>query len=72
MSPEDRAALAKVPGHMAGELRQIWDRGLTVMQLRDFVAGEYDPLPVADLVDYLRVMEKNGMIRLTERQTGRP
>ncbi len=66
MSAEDRAAMAKVPGHMAGELRQIWDRGMTVMQLRDFVAGEYDPLPVADLVDYLRVMEKLGAIRLVQ------
>lgn len=67
MSPEDRAAMAKVPGHMAGELRQIWERGMTVMQMRDFIAGEYDPLPIADLMDYLRVMEKIGAIRLVEK-----
>lgn len=64
MSPEDRAAMTKVPGHMTSELRLLMAKGMTVMQIRDFLAGEFDPLPVADLMDYLKVQEKNGAIKL--------
>jgi len=64
MSPEDQAALAKVPGHMTAELRLLMAKGMSVMQIRDFLAGEFDPLPVADLMDYFRVQEKTGAIKL--------
>ncbi|NQV72318.1 M28 family peptidase [bacterium] len=64
MSEEDRAAMAKVPGHMTAELRLLLAKGMTVMQIRDFLAGEFDPLPVADLMDYLKVQEKSGAIKL--------
>jgi Peptidase family M28 len=67
MSPEDRAAMAKVPGHMTAELRLLLGKTLTVMEIRDFLAGEFDPLPLDDLLDYLRVQEKSGSIRLVER-----
>ncbi|MFT5144947.1 MAG: hypothetical protein ACI84D_003587 [Thalassolituus oleivorans] len=67
MSPEDRAATAKVPGHMTAELRLLLAKGLTVMEIRDFLVGEFDPLPLGDLMGYLRVQEKTGAVKLVQR-----
>lgn len=67
LTPEDRAAMAKVPSVMSAELRQLLPKGMTVMAIRDFLAGEFDPLPLADLMDYLRVQEKTGAVRLVQR-----
>lgn len=64
-SPADRAALAKVPQHMTAELSILLGQKKTVLEIRDFLSGEFDPLPLADLMEYLKVQEKNGAIKLT-------
>ena len=37
------------------------------MEIRDFLSGEFEPLPLADLVDYFRAQKKIGSVKLTER-----
>jgi hypothetical protein len=64
-SPADRASLARVPQHMTAELNILLNQKKTVMEIRDFLSGEFEPLPLADLMEYLKVQEKNGAVKLT-------
>lgn len=64
-SPADRASLGKVPQHMTAELNILMGQKKTVLEIRDFLSGEFEPLPLADLMEYLKVMEKNGAVKLT-------
>jgi aminopeptidase YwaD len=70
-SPADRNAIAeamrKIPGHMTAELRAVLPRKLTVQQIRDFLSGEFEPVPVADVMAYFEAMEKSGSVKLVER-----
>ncbi len=67
-APADRAALqaamSKVPQHMTSELNLLLGQNKTVLELRDFLSGEFEPLPLADLMEYLRAQEKLGSLRL--------
>jgi hypothetical protein len=68
LSPEEQAvqqALAKIPQHMRSELNLLQPQKKTALETRDFVAGEFDPLPLADVMTVLRAQEKAGTIRLT-------
>jgi hypothetical protein len=53
-----------VPQEMGAELNILLGRGLTVLQIRDFLSGEFTPLPLADLMAVLRAREAAGTIRL--------
>lgn len=70
VSSSDRAsieaAVDKLEGHLTDELRLLLARNMTVLQIRDFLSGEYSPVPVADLLDYLRALEKLGQVKITE------
>lgn len=61
----EQAALRKIPGHMTAELNILLSKKKSVLEIRDFLAGEFDPLPVEDLLEYLRVQEKLGSVKLT-------
>jgi aminopeptidase YwaD len=61
------AAMRKIPGHMTSELRAILPRKLTVQQVRDFISGEFEPVPAADVMAYFQAMEKSGSVKLTEK-----
>jgi len=61
------AAMRKIPGHMTSELRAILPRKLTVMQIRNFISGEFDPVPLADVVAYFDAQAKLGSVKLTEK-----
>ncbi len=65
----DRAALQaasrKIPQHMTSELNLLLGQNKTVLEIRDFLTGEFEPLPLADLMEYLRAQEKLGAVRLT-------
>jgi hypothetical protein len=37
---------------------------MTVLEIRDFLSGEFTPLPLADVMAVLRVREAGGTIRL--------
>ena len=69
--PADRAAVqaarAKIPGHMTSELGTILRQKKTVLEIRDFISGEFEPVPLADVFDYLKATEKMGQITLVEK-----
>jgi len=71
LTPEERAAaqaaLRKIPQHMTSELNILLGRKKTALEIRDFLSGEFEPLPLADLMDYLRAQEKLGVVKLTEK-----
>jgi hypothetical protein len=64
----DRAALQpllrKVPQHMTSEMNLLLGQNKTVLEIRDFLTGEFEPLSLADLMEYLRAQEKLGALRL--------
>ncbi len=70
-SPAERAALqaarSKVPQHMTSELNILMGQRKTAMEIRDFLSGEFEPLPLADLMDYLNAQEKIGSVKFTEK-----
>jgi aminopeptidase YwaD len=57
---------------MTSELRTILPRKLTVMQIRDFISGEFEPVPLADVVAYFEAMAKTGAVTLTEKAPEAP
>lgn len=63
----ERASLRKVPQHMTAELNILLGQKKSVLEIRDFLSGEFEPLPLADLMEYLHVGEKLGTVRLTTR-----
>jgi hypothetical protein len=70
MTPERQAlmdAMRKIPAHMSAELRAITPRKLTVQQIRDFVSGEFEPVPLPDVMTYFQAQEKAGTVKLVER-----
>lgn len=70
IAPADREAIAaaqrKIPSHMTSELRAILPRKLTVLDIRNFLTGEFEPVPLADVFDYVRALEKLGQVKLIE------
>jgi len=71
MSADERAvfqaAMRKVPAHMTSEMNILIGRKKTALEIRDFLSGEFEPLPLADLMEYLRFQEKSGALKLTEK-----
>lgn len=51
---------------MTSELRAILPRKLTVLDIRNFLTGEFEPVPLADVFDYVRALEKLGQVKLIE------
>ena len=80
LSPEERAAVQaamnKVPTHMGGELNTLVGQNpakqRTVLALRDFISGEFEPIPIADLMEYFRAAEKIGLVKFTELPEAKP
>ena len=64
LSEADQGSLAKVPQHMSSEISILIGRGKSVLEVRDFLSGEFEPLPLADLMEYLKVMEKLERVKL--------
>ena len=56
-----------IPRHMTSEWNILLGRTpkLTALQIRDFLTGEFEPLPAADFLDYLKASEKLGTMKLT-------
>lgn len=66
-SSELSEAIKKIPSHMRSELNELIKRKKTVMEIRDFLSGEFEPLPLEDLLVYFQAMEKAGRIKMTEK-----
>ena len=63
-----RGGLASgLPQHMNAEATILLGQKKTALEFRDFLAGEFDPLPLADAMTYLRAREQAGLIRLVRR-----
>ncbi len=74
LTPQQResvaAAEARIPQHMRAELRILLRQERSALSARDFLAGEFDPLPLDVLLDYLQVQEEIGFISLTGGDAG--
>jgi len=63
-----RGALGSgLPQHMTAEATILLGQKKSALEFRDFLAGEFDPLPLADVLTYLRAREQAGTIRLIKR-----
>jgi aminopeptidase YwaD len=61
------AAMRLVPSHMRAELNELMKRKKSILEIRDFLSGEFEPLPLEDLLAYFQAMEKAGRIKMTEK-----
>lgn len=58
---------ASLPDEFNAELTILLRKNMTVAQIRDFLSGEFTPLPLADVMAVLRSREARGQIRLVPR-----
>ena len=56
---------SRIPGHMTGELNAVLGRGMTVLEIHDFISGEFEPVPLQDVWDYVKALETSGSVKLT-------
>ena len=56
-----------IPQHMNSELSILLRQNKTVLEIRDFLSGEFEPLPLETLMAVLRAREAAGSIRLVPR-----
>ena len=49
---------------MTAEATILLGKRMNALELRDFLSGEFDPVPLADVMTYLRAREQAGVIRL--------
>jgi hypothetical protein len=56
-----------LPDEFTAELGLLIPKKLSVLQIRDFLSGEFTPLPVADVLAVLRAREKAGSVKITPR-----
>ncbi|MBP9948032.1 MAG: M28 family peptidase [Vicinamibacteria bacterium] len=54
-----------LPDEFNAELSLLIAKKLTVLQIRDFLSGEFTPLPVGDVLNVLRAREKAGSVKIT-------
>jgi aminopeptidase YwaD len=53
-----------VPQEMGAEFNILLNQHKTVLEIRDFLSGEFTPLPLADLMRALKAREAAGTLRL--------
>jgi hypothetical protein len=58
-------ASSRIPGHMTGELNALLGRGMTVLEIHDFISGEFEPVPLQDVWDFVKAQETAGTVKLT-------
>src|SRR5581483_3184935 len=58
-----------VPEEMNAEFTILLGKHKTVLEIRDFLSGEFTPLPLADLMTVLRAREAAGTIKLVPKPT---
>ena len=49
------------------ELRNFIDGKRTIAEIRDAASAEYEPLPLADVENYMKFLEKLGMVEIKKR-----
>lgn len=58
------APVPQIPDEYNAELGLLLPKGLTVLELRDFLSGEFTPLSLEELMPVLRAREARGQIKL--------
>jgi hypothetical protein len=61
-----------LPQHMNAELSILLGKKLSVLEIRDFLSGEFEPVPLADVIAVLRSRETAGTIKLVARPAAPP
>jgi aminopeptidase YwaD len=61
-----------IPQHMNAELTILLGKGKTVLEIRDFLTGEFEPLPLDDLMAVLKARVAAGSIKLVEKAAAAP
>jgi aminopeptidase YwaD len=56
-----------LPQHMTAEATILLGKNKTALEIRDFLSGEFEPIPIADIMRYLRAREQAGVIRLVRK-----
>ena len=56
-----------LPQHMTAEATILLGQHKTALEIRDFLSGEFEPVPLADVMRYLRAREQAGVIKLVQR-----
>ena len=54
----------QLPQEMNAEFQLLLPQGKTALQIRDFLSGEFTPLPMADLMAVLHARETSGAVKL--------
>ena len=54
----------QLPEEMNAEFTILSGKHKTILEIRDFLSGEFTPLPLADLMTVLKAREAAGMIKL--------
>jgi hypothetical protein len=54
-----------LPDEFAAEFGLLIGKKMTALQIRDFLSGEFTPLPMADVMAVLRAREKAGSVKIT-------
>jgi hypothetical protein len=49
------------------ELRNFIDGKRTIAEIRDAASAEYEPIPLADVENYMKFLEKLGMVEIKKR-----
>jgi hypothetical protein len=62
---------SRIPAHMNGELSAVLGRGMTVLEIRDFISGEFEPVPLQDVWDYVKAQQAAGAVTLTTKASGK-
>jgi aminopeptidase YwaD len=59
-----RAGGPSLPTEYSAEFSAILGRKMTVLEIRDFLSGEFSPLPLSDVMAVLKAREASGQIKL--------
>jgi hypothetical protein len=57
-----------LPTEFNAEFSAVLGRGMTALEIRDFLSGEFSPLPIADVMAVLRAREASGQIKLVPKK----
>ena len=56
-----------LPEEFNAEFNLLLGKNKTVLQIRDFLSGEFTPLPLTDVMAVLKAREAAGAIKLTRK-----
>ena len=66
-----RPAGPELPDEFTAEFAALTQKKLTALQIRDFLSGEFTPLPMADVMAVIRAQEAAGRLKVTVKPSER-